>query len=188
MSQPDNLVHRCQLGELAAFSELFTLQEARIYRLAMTILGNEQDAEDAVQDAYLRVFERIKNFKGDATFQTWMTTIVVNICRDKMRRQKVRRALSLDWIHGHAGDVDLVEEVSRRQHQQRLRSYVNQLDDKHRLPVILHYHERLTCDEVAQVLGIRTSTVYSRLNTARQRLRRMMQTHALADGQPVQEF
>lgn len=188
MSQLDNIVHRCQMGELAAFSELFALQEARVYRLAMTILQNEQDAEDAVQDAYLRIFERIKHFKGDAAFQTWMTTIVVNLCRDKMRRNKVRRAISLDWIRHRPGEDDVIAEVSRRRHRQRLWSAVSQLDEKHRLPVILHYHERLSCDEVAHVLGIRTSTVYSRLNTARQRLRRMMQTQNPVDSKLVQEF
>ena len=185
MSQLDNLVQRCQMGELAAFSELFALQEARVYRLALTILQNEQDAEDAVQDAYIRIFERIKHFKGDAAFQTWMTTIVVNLCRDKMRRNKVRRAISLDWIRNRAGEDNVVEEVSRRQNQQRIWSYVNQLDEKHRLPVILHYLERLSCDEVANVLGLRTSVVYSRLNTARKRLRHMMKTQDVMDGKLV---
>jgi len=188
MPQLDNLVQRCQMGELAAFSELFSLQEARIYRLAMSILQNEQDAEDAVQDAYLRVFERIKHFQGDAAFQTWMTTIVVNLCRDKIRRNKVRRALSLDWIHSRPSEDNVVEEVFRRQRQRRLWSYVNQLDEKHRLPVILHYHERLSCDEVAHVLGIRTSVVHSRLNTARQCLRHMMKTQSAGDGKLVSEF
>ncbi len=175
MSQLDELVQRCQIGELAAFSELFHAVEARVYRLAMTILHNEQDAEDAVQDAFLRVFERIKHYKGESAFQTWLTTIVVNICRDRLRRNKVRRAFSLDWIRNRGSDFDVVAEVSARAQQRRLWTAVNQLDDKHRLPVILHYHERFSCGEVAQILNIRVSVVYSRLNTARQRLRVMLQ-------------
>ncbi|MCP5098803.1 MAG: RNA polymerase sigma factor [Chloroflexi bacterium] len=174
MSQLDNLVQRCQLGELAAFSELFHHVEARVYRLAMTILQNEQDAEDAVQDVYLRIFERIKSYSGEAAFMTWLTTIVVNICRDKLRRHKVRRALSLDWLRNRASGYDLVEDVAQRQQQRQLWTLVNQLDEKHRFPVILHYHERIPCDEVATILKIRTSTVYSRLNTARHRLRVML--------------
>ena len=80
MSQLDNLVQRWQMGELAAFSDLFALQEARIYRLAMTILQNEQDAEDVVQDAYLRIFERIKHFKGVPSAERRMITRHLSTC------------------------------------------------------------------------------------------------------------
>lgn len=83
MTDLDGLVHRCQQGELAAFTELFHACEGRIYRLAITILQNEQDAEDAVQDVFLRVFEQIKTFQGQAAFTTWVTAVTVNICRDK---------------------------------------------------------------------------------------------------------
>lgn len=186
MASIDQLIQRCQQGELAAFSELFTQFEARVYRLALTILQNREDAEDAVQDTFMRLFERIKHFKGDAAFSTWLTSIVVNICRDRLRRRKVRQALSLDWINGRSSHHDVPHEVAQRQQSQQLWQLVNQLDDKHRLPLILHYHERLACDEVAAILGIRTSTVYSRLNTARQRLRQMAQT--LPNGQWVGEL
>lgn len=176
MSHLDNLVHRCQQGELAAFSELFQMQETAVYRLALTILQNEQDAEDAVQDVFLRIFEQIKGFHGQSAFKTWLTAIVVNSCRDKLRRRKVRRALSLDWLRGQASHHNVPAEVDQRQQSRRLWALINtELDDKHRLPLILHYHQRLSCAEVADILGIRTSTVYSRLNTARQRLREQLQ-------------
>ncbi|MCB8965532.1 MAG: RNA polymerase sigma factor [Chloroflexota bacterium] len=181
MSDIDSLVQRCQQGELAAFTELFHLYEGQVYRLAVTILRQEQDAEDAVQDVFLRVFERIKSYEGQSSFKTWLTSIVVNTCRDKLRRQKVRHALSLDWLRGKAAAHDVVEEVSQRQQQQQVWAMVNQLDEKYRLPLILHYVERLSCDEVATVLQIPTSTVYSRLNTARIKLRQLHQEQ-MVDG------
>lgn len=182
MSTELNLVQRCQQGELAAFTELFHAHEARVYRLALTILHNQQDAEDAVQDVFIRIFERIGSYKADAAFQTWLTTIVVNACRDKLRRRKVRRALSLDWLRNRASDANVVETVVQRQQQQQLWQMVHALDEKYRLPLILHYHERIPCQDVAQILGIRTSTVYSRLNTARQKLRTLLQAEtAVAD-------
>lgn len=172
----DNLVQRCQQGELAAFSELFQQQETAVYRLAFTILQNEQDAEDAVQDVFLRIFEQIKQYQGESTFKTWLTAIVVNVCRDKLRRRKVRRVLSLEWLRGHASHHNVPDEVNRRQESQQLWALINtHLDDNHRLPLILHYHEQLSCAEVANILGIRVSVVYSRLNTARQRLRDQLQ-------------
>lgn len=175
MSDIDSLIQRCQQGELAAFTELFRLYEEQAYRLAVTILRHEQDAEDVVQDVFLRVFERIKSYAGQSSFNTWFTAIVVNTCRDKLRRQKVRHAFSLDWLRGKASAQDVVEEVSQRQRQQQLWDLVNQLDEKYRLPLILHYLERLPCDQIAAVLQIPTSTVYSRLNTARIKLRRLHQ-------------
>lgn len=172
MSELDELVRRCQQGELVAFTDLFRRYESQVYRLAVTILRDEQDAEDAMQDTFLRVFERIKSFRGESSFKTWLTAVAVNRCRDKLRR----RALSLERLRGRADrdETDLSEAVAARQQRQTLWSLVDRLDEKHRLPVILHYHADLSCGEVARVLGLRVSTVYSRLNTARQRLRAML--------------
>ena len=174
MSELDELVQRCQRGELAAFTELFRRYEARIYRLAVTILRHERDAEDAVQDVCLRVFERIKRYRAESSFDTWLTAVIVNVCRDRLRRQKVRRALPLGWLLGQASDENVVETVADRLQRQTLWALVDRLEEKYRLPVILHYHEGLSCGEVAHVLALRTTTVYSRLNTARVQLRAML--------------
>ena len=174
MSELDELVQRCKQGDLAAFTCLFRDHEARLYRLAVTILRNERDAEDALQDTYIRIFERIKGFRGKSAFETWMTAILVNVCRDRLRRRKVRRALPLDWLRDQAGDGDVASEVAELSRRQTLWSLVDRLDDKYRLPVILHYHEGWSCGEVAGILSLRTSTVYSRLNTARIQLRTML--------------
>ncbi|MGD9049119.1 MAG: RNA polymerase sigma factor [Anaerolineae bacterium] len=178
MSELDKLVQRCKQGELEAFARLFRDHEARLYRLAVTVLRNEHDAEDVLQDAYIRIFERIKSFRGNSAFETWMTAILVNACRDRLRRQKVRRALPLDWLRHQSGGSDVVKEVGSRIQRQTLWSLVDRLDDKHRLPVILHYHEGWSCGEVANILAVRTSTVYSRLNTARKQLRTMLQAES----------
>jgi RNA polymerase sigma-70 factor, ECF subfamily len=175
MSELDRVVQRCQQGELAAFTELFHAYEANVYRLAVTILRSEQDAEDAVQDVFLRVFEQIKKYQGNASFKTWLTAVTVNTCRDKLRRQKVRRALSLEWLRGRASAHDVTEEVFTRQRRQQVWSLVDRLEEKYRLPVILHYQERLPCDEVARILGLPVTTIYSRLNTARLCLRGLLQ-------------
>jgi RNA polymerase sigma-70 factor (ECF subfamily) len=175
MSNLDRLVQRCRQGDLCAFTELFHACQARVYRLAIAILRDEKDAEDTVQDVFVRVFERVQDYRGESAFTTWLTAIAVNCCRDKLRRRRVRRALSLDRLRGRASEGDLAEVVARRQQRQTLWALVDRLEDKYRLPVILHYHEGLPCDEVARALGLRVSTVYSRLNTARLRLRAMVQ-------------
>lgn len=183
----NQLIRRCQQGELAAFTELFGQHEAQAYRLALTILRNEQDAQDAVQDAFLRVFENIKQFEGNSAFTTWLTRIVVNICRDRIRRNKVRRAFSLYWLRNRPSHHNVPREVAQRQERQTLWSYVDRLDEKHRLPVILHYYERLPCGEVGEILHIPTTTVYSRLNTARQRLRAMAALDRAGAGREAEQ-
>jgi RNA polymerase sigma-70 factor (ECF subfamily) len=186
MSDQQKLVQRCRQGELAAFTELFKAYQARVYRLAITVLRDEHEAEDVVQDVFVRIFERIKDYRGESAFSTWLTAIVVNHCRDRLRRRKLRRAFSLDRLRGHASEDDLNELVQQRQQRQSLWALVNRLEDKYRLPVILHYHEGLACDEVAQALNLRISTVYSRLNFARVRLRAMLREQSDGEERKVE--
>lgn len=173
MTDIDHLLTRCQQGELAAFTELFATCEGRVYRLALTILYDPLDAEDAMQDVFLRVFRNIGNYRGQSAFNTWLTAIVVNTCRDKLRRRKLRQAFSLDWLHHQPASQtpDIAETIEERWRKETVWAQVAKLDDSHRLPVILFYHEGLNADEVAQVLKLPIQTVYSRLNTARKLIR-----------------
>lgn len=167
------LITACQMGDMSAFCELFQRCEVRAYRLAVTILRNSGDAEDVIQDVFLRIFRQIGDYRGEANFQTWLTAIVVNACRDRLRRQKIRNAIPLEWLRGNArrDDTDPVDEVEKRWELQTLWGIVNKMEDKYRLPMILFYHEGLTADEVGQVLKVPTHTIYARLNQARQKLR-----------------
>ncbi len=176
MGELEDLVSRCHGGELAAFGELFRRFEGRIYRLALTILRDELDAEDAVQDAFLRVFERINGYRAESSFETWLTAVVVNVCRDRLRRQKVRRALRLGRSAG-GPSLDrgqMLDRVAAHQEQQALWGVVGRLEERHRLAVVLRYHENLSCAEIAGVLGVPVRTVYSLLDTGRSRLQAMI--------------
>jgi RNA polymerase sigma-70 factor (ECF subfamily) len=175
MPEPDALVRRCQQGELAAFTELFRAFQAPLYRLALAVLREPADAEDALQETYLRVFRQIRDYRGQAALRTWLTAILVNVCRDHLRRARLRRMLPLDWLHGPAQPTapDPAEAVHQQLQRQSLMDLIARLDDNHRLPVLLHYLEELPAAEVGRLLGLRTSVVYSRLNTARERLRAM---------------
>ena len=100
MPEPDAPVRRCQQGELAAFTDLFRAYQAPLYRLALAILREPADAEDALQETYLRVFRQIRDYRGQAALRTWLTAILVNVCRDHLRRARLRRMLPLDWLRG----------------------------------------------------------------------------------------
>jgi RNA polymerase sigma-70 factor (ECF subfamily) len=175
MPELDDLLLACQNGDLSAFDELFRIYGERIYRLAASILRDDREGEDALQETCLRVFLNIHKYHGQAAFTTWLTAVVVNVCRDRLRRMKLRRAIRLDWLNREPGDPgpDLPEIIHERWQRQRLWASVDRLDDKLRLPVILVYQEGLPVGEAAAILGIPLSTAYSRLNTALDWLRSM---------------
>jgi RNA polymerase sigma-70 factor (ECF subfamily) len=181
------LVRRCQQGDLCAFTVLFERFQDRVYDLASTILEDQAEAEDAVQDTFLRVFRDIAGYRHKSSFETWLVAVVVNVCRDRLRRRKVRQALSLDWLGarwlaralGHGEDP--AELVQHEEHRRSLWDTVGHLDERYRLPLILRYHYGLSCGEVADVLGLATGTVYVRLSEGRRRLRQMLLERGQAD-------
>lgn len=77
---------------------LFERFQDRVYDLASAILEDQAEAEDALQDTFLRVFRDIAGYRHKSSFETWLVAVVVNVCRDRLRRRKVRQALSLDWL------------------------------------------------------------------------------------------
>lgn len=175
------LVQRCRAGDLHAFATLFERFQDRLYDLACAILRDEAEAEDAVQDTFLRIFERIDRYRGTSSFETWLVAVAVNICRDRLRRRKVRRALSLEWLGPVAGrSKDPAEAVQQQEHRRSLWDTVSCLDERYRLPLILRYHYGLPCGEVAEVLGLTTGTIYVRLSEGRRLLRQILleQGHA----------
>jgi len=188
MSDLEALVQRCQRGDEAAFAEIFESQMARIFRLALTILRDRQDAEDVTQETFLRVFKRIGDYRGESSFQTWLTSIAVNLCRDRMRRRKLRSLVSLDWLRGRPGKHDVSDVVAERQQRQMLHAMVDRLDEPLRLTVILFYQQHLSCEEIAALCDVRTSTIYARLYKARTQLRAMLaQDHPREIDQEIWE-
>ena len=179
----DVIVRGCQQGDLSAFAALFDRFQNRIYDLACTILQDEAEAEDAVQDTFLRVFQRIADYRGESSLETWLIAIAVNVCRDRLRRQKVRRALSLEqlaprWLARVLGlGDDPATTFERWERRHSLWATVDRLEDRLRLPLILRYRYGLTCGEVADVLSLATGTIYGQLGEGRRRLRQMIREY-----------
>lgn len=175
MSDLQDLLQQCQKGDLSAFNRLFHAYEGKIFRLAMSILRERQDAEDAAQETFLRVFLKIRSFRGESSFDTWLTAIVINVCRDKLRKKKMRQLLSLEWVKSELdkSQLDITEVLNQRQQAGELWKLVERLDDKLRLPIILVYQEGLPVKEAARALGLPSSTVYSQLKAAHKQLQYM---------------
>lgn len=169
MPDEDELVRRCQQGDLRAFADLVEQYQDRLFDLAWTILQEREAAKDAVQETFLTVFQKIEGFRGEAALETWLVAITVNQCRSRLRRQKARRLLSLEGLAprlfcaGKQG-ADPAAIVDQQMQRQALWQLVNRLDDRLRLPILLYYRYGLSGDEIAAALGVTKSTVYERLS------------------------
>lgn len=178
----DEIVRGCQRGDPQAFAALFNRYEQRVYDLACVILRNSDEAKDVVQDTFVRVLERINTYRGTAAFESWLLAIAINCCRDRLRRQKVRRYLSLEFLRLGSSRHDPAAMAEANVQRQRLWQAVNQLDDRLRLPFILRYRYEYSCGEIAAMLDIAVTTVYERLSVARRRLRTLADEDAANPG------
>jgi len=169
------LVAGCLAGDEDALTALLAQHQARLYRLALSVLDDSAEAEDAVQEAWITAVQRLELYRGDASLATWLYSITLNICRSRLRQRQARQRLKqvLHWLLG-AGDAPPEDEVVRREAKNSLWQALQALDEKHRLPVILRYYDQFSVAEIAAMLGISQGTVSSRLFTARDRLREQL--------------
>jgi RNA polymerase sigma-70 factor (ECF subfamily) len=168
------LLQRSQSGENAAIQALVETYQSDVLRLARSILDDPNDAEEAMQEAFVTAFNALDSYRGEASFKTWLFSITINVCRRRLRKRKAQERLMravqmLFWVG--AGPAHPEEVVIRREARTKLRDAIDALDEKHRLPILLYYNQDLPVAEIAQVLNLPVGTVLSRLYTARERLR-----------------
>ena len=179
------LIDRCKRGEIDAFDALFRTYEKRVYNLAYRLSGNYDEAQDITVDAFVRVFQALKLFRGDANFSTWLFRIVTNVYLDRRKRTRNKQHLSLEeYIELDENSVarqvedpgptpDIVVEGIER--TELLQKAIAALPDYQRTMVILYHTEGLAYDEIAEVLSLPIGTVKSRLNRARMTLREKLE-------------
>jgi RNA polymerase sigma-70 factor (ECF subfamily) len=159
------LVRAVQAGDNDAFSELTVKHFGYAYRVAYTILQNQSDAEDLVQESFLVCYRKLAGFRMESSFRTWLTRIVVNLCYDYLRKKRREgvvlekmaeweTAVSEDWT----GNCDRSME---------LREALRFLNDAHKTVLAMYYELDLDVKTVAKILGIPVGTVKSRLANAR---------------------
>jgi RNA polymerase sigma-70 factor (ECF subfamily) len=179
------LVAAAKGGDLAAFEELVSRYERRIYRLALHITQNREDAEDATQDAFLKSFQHLDNFQGDSRFYTWLVRIAVNESLMRLRRRRPN-VTSLDDVP--PGDEDQrprelqdwgpspEQRYARTELNSILTDAIGELEPLYRTVFLLRDVEELSTEETADALGISVPAVKSRLLRARLRLRDKLNT------------
>ncbi|PZS00779.1 MAG: hypothetical protein DLM69_05870 [Candidatus Chloroheliales bacterium] len=175
------------------FELIFNRYGSLVYAMAKTLLNNEQDAEDAVQEVFIRVHRALDSYDaGGGSIEGWLRTILLNYCRDKWRRRGFLSIPMSVFARSHEGEEGSWEEalgrvgghsdedsapdadLLRREDQSELWAAVNRLSEKLRRVVVLRYYMGMSCSEVADALGVPPGTVYSRLDAARSELLRLL--------------
>jgi RNA polymerase sigma-70 factor, ECF subfamily len=176
------LVAAAKNGKHAAFEALLEQYESRIFRLAQNVTQNREDAEEVIQDAFLRAFTHLGSFQGESRFSTWLTRIAINEALMKLRRR--RPTVSLDdegesENDSFAGELEdwgpsPEKKYSQRELQQILSEAMGQLSPGLRLVTQLRDIEQFSIEETAQILGLSLSAVKSRSRRARVTLREIL--------------
>lgn len=182
------LLARLRAGDEAAFEGLVREQTPILLRVTRRLLHSEDEARDAVQDAFVAAFRGLANFRGESRLGTWLYRIAVNAALARLRARAGTDEVSLDeWLprfaeDGHATapaapwstDADADAGPERREVRERVRQAIDRLPETHRTVLVLRDIEELTTDEAAQALGITPGAVKVRLHRARQALRTLL--------------
>jgi RNA polymerase sigma-70 factor (ECF subfamily) len=184
VAREQDLIAKVQSGQHELFYELVRPYEGRVYAAALAILRNEHDAEDAAQEAMLKAFANIRQFRAEARFSTWLIQITVNEALMRRRRKRSVAMEAIDDRRDEEGDYaprDFAdwreipsEALERKEVRQRLAEALARLDEKYRQVFVLRDMEHLNIQETAEALGITVASVKTRLLRARLMLRDLL--------------
>lgn len=165
------LIERSQRGDQLAFAELVERYQVAVYNLCYRMLGQAQDAEDAAQEVFLRVYRQLGSYNPHLRFSTWVLSIASHYCIDQLRKRRmtiVPLESIVAWARSRqASPDDVAIEGEQRDEIQEL---LNVLPEKYRPAIVLRYWYDLSYAEIAQVLNMPENTVKTRLHRARQTL------------------
>lgn len=189
VTSDEQIVERALAGEAEAFGEIVRRWERRIYALACGMLDSSEDARDATQETFLSAFRNLRGFRGEAKVSSWLHRIAVNQCITRQRRAKVRKESALEdeaevfgASYATPASLSPARAAESRQRREIVRRAVQALPAELRQVVLMKEFEELTFQEIADALGLPTSTVKSRLYTALRQLQLRLRNVGAGDA------
>ena len=177
----DNLIESCKKGDRDAFNELVLKYQDSVINLAYNLLSNRDDAYDAAQETFIKVYRNIGSFRGDSSFVTWIYRITSNVCKDILRkRQKHSNVVSLSPSEGDSdsGFMDIrddkktpEERLEVTELQKEVREALSELKAEYREIIVYCDIEQLSYEEISKLLKCPMGTIKSRLSRARTALK-----------------
>jgi RNA polymerase sigma-70 factor (ECF subfamily) len=183
------LVRRARSGDQEAFRAIMQLCNQRLFRVARAIVGSDDEAEDVVQESYLRAFAALAGFRGDSSLLTWLTAVTLNEARGRLRKRRVQIEIdAVDDMNAHIipfpGQPEMSNperEAARVEAGRLLEKAVDRLPPEYRLVFLLREVEGCDVEETARQLGLNPQTVRTRLLRAKRHLRLDLE-RKIADG------
>ena len=179
--QESELIKKAKKGDIAAFEELVRLHEKKVYTIAYKYMGNYEDAGDITQETFIKAYQVIETFRGEASFGTWVYRIAANKALDELRKRKKFQITSLEEeIELEAGSVskeiageDATPEEYYLQQEtgEYLQQLLNEMREEYKVVIIMREVEGRTYEEIAKALDCSLGTVKSRLSRARNHLK-----------------
>src|SRR5277367_4031176 len=168
-------INRCQQGDITGLNVLYDLHRTKVYNLSWRMLGKPHDAEDAAQEIFLKVFDRIKNYRGDSAFSTWLYRMTANHCLDILRRRKILSFVGMD----NAPEVQDRHEKDKPGNQMGfspvIEKALQRLPEKQKRCLVMREMEDFSYEEIAQVLGLSLGSVKSNIHRAKAFLRECLE-------------
>lgn len=192
--QENLLVAKAQGGDVSSFEALVALYERRVYHIAYRILENPHDAEDVLQETFLKAFENLQRFRSESSFYTWIVQIAVNAALQRVKKQRRQRTVSLDESSDENDyrpkEIVIWEEdpeklFSRKELRVILEKAIRSLPVIYRTVFLMKDVEELSAEAIAKTLGISVPAAKSRLIRARLQLRDYLSRHFRKKGAPV---
>ncbi len=165
-----DLIRAVQNGDLVAFDRLVDRYKSRLMSVIGRMLSSHEEAEDVVQETFIRVYQHRQSFNFQHCFSTWIYTIALNLARNELRKRKKFKFYDISEMKGNEAEFAVEMKLPSRL-PQALNTVIQGLPEKYRAAFILRDIQELPYDEVAKVLGIPLGTVKSRVNRARMMLR-----------------
>ena len=190
------LLRRLRDRDERAFRELLEMHRDRVYNITFRMLGNRAEAEDVAQEVFISVFKTIDTFREESKFSTWLYRVAVNHCKNRIKylaRRHDRDRDELDENSQQANGAILGAPVRAAQPdralegaqmEKLLQEAIGNLDDDHRIVVVLRDVEDLSIEEICEITGLPDGTVKSRLHRARLVLRKKLQRHVSGEALP----
>lgn len=178
MAQERELVRLARSGDVQAFESLYRSYNDRIYNFAKQITESPDDAADVTQDAFIRAWRALPELRSDGLFGVWLHRIVLNGCRDLIKKKGRKPTVSFEEIEtsdNFESRAPIPERaVLADEKHDAVRQAIRSLNEGHRLVVTMHHLEGMNVDSISKVLRIPRGTVMSRLSRARETLKRKL--------------
>ena len=174
----NELISRSKQNDGNAFRQLVEGHQSMVYSLAFRLLCNEEEAKDAVQETFIKVWLNLKKFDSNRKFSTWVYAIATNLCYDKLKSGKhFSKCLPLEMLQEVISNEDIEKKILEAELGALIATLTDELTPKQKIVFTLSDLEELSSEEIVQITGMSASQIKSNLFLARQALRKKLNTH-----------